>query len=98
MRSDNSRHIIDAARQRSQYTRAKAIQALRTLEAAGEPVTFESVAQKAGVSRSWLYTEPDVRAEIEQAAGGHRAQHGSEEPRLSLRPRPLRPVGIDMYR
>jgi len=66
MRSDNSRHIIDAARQRSQYTRAKAIQALRTLDAAGEPVTFESVARKAGVSRSWLYTEPDVRAEIEQ--------------------------------
>ena len=66
MRSDNSRHIIDAARQRSQYTRAKAIQALRTLDAAGEPVTFESVAQRAGVSRSWLYTEPDLRAEIEQ--------------------------------
>lgn len=66
MRSDNSRHIIDAARQRSQYTRAKAIQALRNLDAAGETVTFESVAQKAGVSRSWLYTEPDLRAEIEQ--------------------------------
>jgi hypothetical protein len=66
MRSDNSRYIIAAAAQRSQYTRAKAIQALRTLDAAGELVTFESVAQKAGVSRSWLYAEPDVRAEIEQ--------------------------------
>ena len=71
MRSDNSRHIIDAARQRSQYTRAKAIQALHTLDDAGEPVTFESVAQKAGVSRSWLYTEPDVRAEIEQLRAAH---------------------------
>jgi hypothetical protein len=82
MRSDNSRHIIDAARQRSQYTRAKAIQALRTLDAAGEPVTFESVAQKAGVSRSWLYTEPDVRAEIEQLRAAH--------PRTPVSPVPAR--------
>ena len=80
MRSDNSRHIIDAARQRSQYTRAKAIQALRNLDAAGEPVTFESVAQKAGVSRSWLYTEPDLRAEIEQLRAARRRATTSPVP------------------
>jgi hypothetical protein len=27
-------------------------------------VTFESVARAAGVSRSWLYTQPDIRAEV----------------------------------
>jgi len=80
MRSDNSRHIIAAARQRSQYTRAKAIQALRNLDAAGEPVTFESVAQKAGVSRSWLYTEPDLRAEIEQLRAARRRATTSPVP------------------
>ena len=37
MRADNTRHIIDAARQRHELTRAKAIQALRTLDAAGTP-------------------------------------------------------------
>lgn len=66
MRADNSRHIIAAAQQRHELTRGKAIQALRTLDADGSAVTFESVARAAGVSRSWLYAQPDIRAEIEQ--------------------------------
>ena len=66
MRADNTRHIIAAARQRRELTRAKAIQALRTLDSAGAPVTFGSVAAAAGVSRSWLYAQPDIRAEIDR--------------------------------
>ena len=72
MRADNSQHIVDAARRRSEYTRAKAVQALRSLDAAGEPVTFETVARQAGVSRSWLYAQPDLRAEIERLRAAHR--------------------------
>ena len=66
MRADNTRHISAAARQRREFTRAKAVQALRVLDAKGAPVTFEAVATAAGVSRSWLYAQPDIRAEIEQ--------------------------------
>jgi hypothetical protein len=66
MRADNTRHIVAAARKRRELTRAKAIQALRTLDADGHPVTFEAVAQAASVSRSWLYAQPDIRAEIER--------------------------------
>ena len=74
MRADNSRHIIAAARQRRELTRAKAIQALRTLDNDGAPVTFETVAHAADVSRSWLYAQPDIRAEIERLrAAGRRA-------------------------
>ena len=74
MRADNTRHIIAAARQRRELTRAKAIQALRTLGASGAPVTFETVARAAAVSRSWLYAQSDIRAEIEQLrAVCHRA-------------------------
>jgi len=72
MRADNSQHIVDAARRRSEYTRSKAIQALRALDAAGEPVTFEAVAKRAGVSRSWLYGQPDLRAEVESLRAAHR--------------------------
>jgi hypothetical protein len=72
MRADNTRHIIAAARQRHELTRAKAIQALRTLDAEGRPVTFEAVAQAADVSRSWLYAQPDIRAEIERLRAAHR--------------------------
>ncbi len=66
MRADNSRHIVEAARSRHEYTRAKAVQALREIDAAGTAVTFHAVANAAGVSRSWLYSQPDLRAEIEQ--------------------------------
>jgi hypothetical protein len=72
MRADNTRHIIAAAQQRHELTRAKAIQALRTLDAEGSPVSFEAVAQAAAVSRSWLYAHPDVRAEIERLRDVHR--------------------------
>jgi len=74
MRADNSRHIIAAARQRRELTRGKAIQALRTLDTNGAVITFEAVAQTAGVSRSWLYAQPDIRAEIERLrCAGRRA-------------------------
>lgn len=66
MRPDNTAPIIAAARQRHELTRSKAIQTLRELDHAGTPVTFEAVARTAGVSRSWLYAHPDIRAEIER--------------------------------
>ncbi|MGW6790760.1 DUF6262 family protein [Streptomyces chartreusis] len=80
MRADNSRHIVDAARRRSEYTRAKAVQALRSLDAVGAPVTFETVAKRAGVSRSWLYAQPDLRAEIERLRAAHRRETRSPVP------------------
>jgi len=64
MPADNTEAIINAARQRHELTRAKAIQALRELERADATVTFQAVATAADVSRSWLYNQPDIRAEI----------------------------------
>jgi hypothetical protein len=66
MRPDNTAPIIASARRRHELTRAKAIQALRELDRAGAPVTFQSVAAAATVSRSWLYAQTDIRAEIER--------------------------------
>ena len=80
MRADNSQHIIEAARRRSEYTRSKAIQALRSLDAAGKPVTFETVAKQAGVSRSWLYAQSDLRAEVERLRATHRRAPASPIP------------------
>jgi len=56
--------IITAARQRHELTRAKAVKALRELDRTGTPITFELVARIAGVSRSWLYKQPDIRTDI----------------------------------
>jgi hypothetical protein len=64
MRADNTIHLITAAHRRHELTRAKAIRALRELDQAGNPVTFETIAREAEVSRSWLYTQPDIKDEI----------------------------------
>jgi len=56
--------LSEAASRRHELTRARAIQALRELDRAGAPVTFASVARAAGVSRSWLYTQPDISSQI----------------------------------
>jgi len=56
--------LSEAAARRHELTRAKAVQALRELNRAGAPVTFAGVAQAAGISRSWLYTQPDLRSQI----------------------------------
>jgi hypothetical protein len=64
MRPDNAAPIIAAARHRRELTRARAVQALRELDRTGAPVTFAALAAKAGVSRSWLYAQPDIRDQI----------------------------------
>jgi hypothetical protein len=57
--------LNQAASARHERTVARAEQALRELDAAGRPVSFQAVAQRAGVSRQWLYTQPGLRDRIE---------------------------------
>jgi hypothetical protein len=66
MRADNSGYVIDAARCRARATRRRAVAALRRMDNAGTPITFDALAREAGVSRSWLYNQPDLRAEVER--------------------------------
>jgi len=85
--------LSEAAARRHELTRSRAVQALRELDRAGVPVTFAGVAQAAGVSRSWLYTQPDISGQIRRlrqeanAAGGipsaQRATDASLRARLS---------------
>jgi len=69
VRADNSHHLRAAARQRALATRERAVRALRRLDATGRPVTIDTVAREAGVSRSWLYGQPDLRAQIQRLRG-----------------------------
>jgi hypothetical protein len=77
MRADNSRHIIAAARRRGEQARKQAIAALRRMDNSGQPVTFGTVAANAGVSRSWLYAQDDLRAQIERLRQRQRATPAS---------------------
>jgi len=66
MRADNSHHLLAAARRRALEARQRAVATLRRLDRAGAPVSFEVVAREAGVSRSWLYGQQDLRVEIQR--------------------------------
>ena len=66
MRADNSAYVVAAAQRRAQETRDRALAALRRMDVTGKPINFDTVAREAGVSRSWLYTQDQLRAEIER--------------------------------
>jgi hypothetical protein len=66
MPADNTHLVVAAARRRAAAARRRAVAALRRLDTTGAAVTFQTLAREAGVSRSWLYTQPDLRAEIER--------------------------------
>jgi hypothetical protein len=55
-----------ASQRKSQNAIARARTALSAMHDAGAPITFQGVAQHAGVSRQWLYK---LRAEIEKLRG-----------------------------
>ncbi len=66
MRPEAATPLVAAAKRRHELTRAKAIQAIRELDRAGTTVTFTAVAGQAQVSRSWLYSQPDICRQIRQ--------------------------------
>ena len=85
MRADNTHHIVTAARRRATATRHRAIAALRRMDNAGQLISFDAVAREGHVSRSWLYNQPDLRAEIERLRASRRP--GPPERRLPDRQR-----------
>jgi AraC-like DNA-binding protein len=85
MRADNSQHVIDAARQRSRDTHRRAVAALRRMDTTGQAITFEAVAREAGVSRSWLYNQTDLRVEINRLRQNRRTP---KRPRIPDRQQP----------
>ena len=89
MRADNTHHLIAAARRRAQATRRRAVAALRRMDTSGLPVTFDALAREAGVSRSWLYSQPDLRAEIERLRDRPRPTTVRARPRPPARLRRL---------
>ena len=63
-RADNSHHLQRAAIERHDSAVARARNIIGALDRAGTAVTFTAVASAAGVSRSWLYTQSDLRDTI----------------------------------
>ena len=53
--------LARAARQRRDRTLHAATTAIEELDRARQPINFTIVAQRAGVSRAWLYRETEIR-------------------------------------
>ena len=83
MHPDPVTPLAVAAARRHELTRARAIQALRELDRAGAPVTFAAVASAAGISRSWLYTQPDIRDQIQRLRNSTTRAPGAPVPAAS---------------
>ncbi|MFZ1178131.1 MAG: DUF6262 family protein [Mycobacterium sp.] len=64
MRPDNSHHLIAAAQRRRADTFERARQALQELDETGQRRTIMQIAVHAGVSRSWLYAQPELRDQL----------------------------------
>lgn len=79
MLADNTYHLIAAARARAESTHRRATTAIQELAEAGDPITFQAVAAKAGVSRAWLYKTPTISEKI-RACRPHTAPPATSVP------------------
>lgn len=66
-----AQHLAEHARQRHHQTLQRAQQALTELADAGEQATVALLADRAGVSRSWIYTQPTLRDRLRQLQQHH---------------------------
>lgn len=66
MSVDQIERLTANARRRSEQTMQKAQDTLTAMAANGETVTVAILAKNADVSRSWIYTQPELRDRIEQ--------------------------------
>lgn len=77
--ADRIERLREAAQVRHDDTMRRARSTLHALARRGEPITVRGVASAAGVSRSWLYRQPKLLAEIDRLRH-HRSTAGRSVP------------------
>jgi hypothetical protein len=75
MPTEQTAHLQAATLRRSTATRAQARAAIRRLDQQGATINYVTVAAAGGVSRSLLYRDPELRAEIAASAAPLPRQH-----------------------
>lgn len=60
MRADNTSHLVAAAKRRSDEAIERVRDTLRELKRTGKPATIAGVARQAGVSRTFLHSQPEL--------------------------------------
>lgn len=80
MPAANTHRLVEHARLRHARTLQRAREALTALAEGGKPVTIAMLATQAGVSRSWIYTQPELRERIEKLQQAAPAGRGGDNP------------------
>lgn len=75
-RADGSSHLPETAKQRHEEGLRPVTTVIREAGRRHHPVTIQGVAKAAGVSPSWIYTEPDIY----EALHARRAQGDRQSP------------------
>lgn len=75
---ERSEALRRAARARHDATAARAEAALDALQRQARPVNVGQVAKAAGVSRCWLYHQPELRQKIERLRGARPQKRTSQ--------------------
>jgi hypothetical protein len=76
----NTSGLVAAAERRSESARERVRRAIAHLQRDGLPITFQSVAREAGVSRQFLYAVDALRDEIERLRAAHLESAGTVPP------------------
>lgn len=98
MAPDNSAHLLASAQRRTEQARRRAREAIRHLDHAGEDITIQAVSRAGGVSRSFLYRQPELRAEIERLRQNRPAATGRRLPSAMRATEESRRAQIDAIR
>ena len=75
MTPDRTAAAIEARRRAAEQKLQQVRDAIATLRRRKTPVTYPAVARQAGVSRTFLYANPDARALVSDAISKTGAQH-----------------------
>ena len=76
----NTAGLAQAAERRREHATERALKAIRRLQHAQQPVSFQSVAREAGVSRQFLYGAGQLRGEIERLRAAHLERAHAQPP------------------
>ncbi|MDE3074883.1 MAG: hypothetical protein KGJ86_05595 [Chloroflexota bacterium] len=74
-RPDNSVFLRAAEQRRRTEMLERTLKVIQQLAATGGQITYAGLASAAGVSRAWLYHQPQVQAAVEAARADVRARH-----------------------
>lgn len=74
VRADNSRYVIDAANRRKDDARRRVLDVLKTAHETGSGASIAQIAGAAGVSRTYLYSQPDLLAAARRLQASNRGR------------------------